>query len=166
MNPFPFWSNSAHASLNAVRVYVPTYKPSSPSAVLKLSRIMAINRFRKIKETTIMKEMKKAYAAPGDPQPWTPSRYISSYVWDSLQSNVIDLDLPQSYMSICQDSPVDILNRVNSAPPNVWKLAWWLRASWSFTGANRDTPNTEYRNKNKNKRPPTFVSYGMAPMKV
>jgi len=40
--------------------------------VLKLSRIMAINRFKKMNETTTMKLMKKGYALAGLPHPITP----------------------------------------------------------------------------------------------
>jgi hypothetical protein len=40
-----------------------------------------------------------------------------------LQSNVIDLDLAQSYINWCHDSPVDIRNSVRRAPPKDWKLA-------------------------------------------
>jgi hypothetical protein len=37
--------------------------------VLKLSRIIAIKRFKKMKDTTTIKLMKNMYAATGDPQP-------------------------------------------------------------------------------------------------
>ena len=35
-----------------------------------------------------------------------------------------------------------------------------------MTAPKRDTPSTEYKNKKRNKRPPTFVSYGTAPTNV
>lgn len=60
-------SNSDHSSLNFVIVGAPTISPSSIYVVLKLSRIMAINRFKKMKDTTIMKLMKNTYAGSSEP---------------------------------------------------------------------------------------------------
>jgi len=58
IKPLPLGSKCTHNSLNLSIVLDPTCRPSSSYEVLKLSRIMAMKRFRKMKETTIMKLMK------------------------------------------------------------------------------------------------------------
>ena len=59
MNLEPFGSNllSDQKSLNFVIVLMPTYKPSSSIELAKLSRIMAMKRFKKMKDTMSMKLM-------------------------------------------------------------------------------------------------------------
>jgi hypothetical protein len=47
----------------------PTYKPSSSIELAKLSRIMAMNKFKKINETMSMKLKKKRVAYNGLPHP-------------------------------------------------------------------------------------------------
>ena len=84
----------------------------------------------------------------------------------STQSCTTLLVLPAAYISSCQDSPVDILNKVLNAFGNVLKFAWISKAPPSFTLANSVTPKTEYRNRNRNRRPPTLVSWGRASMNV
>ena len=60
----PLGSNlsSDQNSLNLVMVASPTYRPSSSIELEKLSRIMAINKFKKMNETMSMKLMKKKVA--------------------------------------------------------------------------------------------------------
>lgn len=58
IKPLPFGSNLDQNLLNLESVSWLTCRPYSSYVVLKLSKIMAIKRFKKMNETTTMKLMK------------------------------------------------------------------------------------------------------------
>lgn len=71
MNLVPLGSKSSldQISLNLEMVSLPTCSPSSSFDVSKLSSIIAMKRFKKMKETMTIKLTKNIMALSGSPQP-------------------------------------------------------------------------------------------------
>lgn len=72
MKHFAFLSKCDQCSLKELRVCYVILRPSSFCDVLKLSRIIAMKRFKKMNETISMKLMKYAWAARGLPHSCRP----------------------------------------------------------------------------------------------
>ena len=58
IKPLPFLSNLAHTALKMFKVCYPILRSSSFCEVLKLSKIIATNKFRKMNETITIKLIK------------------------------------------------------------------------------------------------------------